>query len=815
MTGVVLDPSGAPAPGAMVWLYPSGRATVTDYQGLFHFQDVPPGRYEVEVRREHFKPVRRPLTVGSRASRPLRIVLELAALEQKLTVTEAAVSPSPAENPDVVRLDRNLLTGLPVLDRDVLTAASLFLDPGQLGAGGYSLVVDGMETRRLGVTPSAIREVRINQNPYSAEFSSPGRGRLEVTTAKGETAFHGEVNLLLRDHRLDARNAFAAARPRQQRRTLEGHLTGPLGRSRKLTFLLSASREADDQESLVYAQTPAGLIQQQSPRPERDVEFDFRLNYQPDVRRSFAWRYESEVETTGGEDVGGFDLPEVGTDSRDREQALYFSLQSVHSPRWLHQLQARLGLEQETVTSRTPGTHKIVVEGAFTGGGAQSEQRLWRWRPELTELWTWSSSRHWLKLGAVVRELDRVDFRDMSNREGTFYFASLEDYAAGRPFAYTRNTGEGRVEYWTHAVAGFIQEDLRWRQNLSLGVGLRWERFAYPSDANNFAPRLSWAWAPGRKPTTVLRGGVGIFYDRLGGGSVRQALLLDGLRLGRILLINPGFPDPASAAPTPSLEPPGVVRLAAHLRSPYLVHAGFSVSRHLAAKTTLSLTYTALRGIKQLRSRDGNAPAPPDYSRPDPTLATVRTIESSARLAGHSFEAGLRGNLTRWFDGAVLYSLGRTFNDTDGADQLPADSRDLSQEWARASFDRRHRFHLLGQISASDWFALGVILRLESGAPYSLTTGRDENRDGSARDRPPGVPRHSLQGPGLAVLDLRWQRELKVREKVKIELDLDAFNALNRVNYEGYVGNMSSPFFGRAVAAHPARRLQLGLRLQF
>ncbi len=554
VSGVVVDPSGAPAPGATVLLHPTGGSTVTDYQGWFRFEDVSPGRYELEVRRDFFKPVRRTLTVGARAPRPLRIVLELAELKQKVTVSEAsALSVNPAENPDVLRLDRNLLTGLPVLDRDLLAAAALFLDPGQLGAGGYSLVVDGMETDRLGVTASAVREVRINQNPYSAEFSSPGSGRLEVTTARGETAYHGELNLLLRDHRLDARNAFAAARPRQQRRTLEGHLTGPLGRSRKVTFLLSGSREADDQESLVYAQTPAGLIRQAVPRPERDTEFNFRLNYQPDVKRSLGWRYETESGSTRGDDVGGFDLPEVGTDSRDREQALYFSYQAVHSPRWLHQLQARLRFERETLTSRTPATPKIVVEGAFTGGGAQSEQRLRRMRPEAAELWTWSSSRHWLKLGGIIRELDRVDFRDLSNREGTFYFSSLEDYAAGRPFAYTRHIGEGRVRYWTHAVAGFVQEDFRWRENVSFGIGLRWERFAYPDDANNFAPRFSWAWAPGRKPKTVLRGGAGLFYDRLGGGSVRQALLLDGVKLRRILLINPGFPDPASGggAPTP------------------------------------------------------------------------------------------------------------------------------------------------------------------------------------------------------------------------------------------------------------------------
>lgn len=816
LTGVVLDPSGAPAPGALVTLRPTERTALTDYQGVFRFEDLPQGRYELEVRREHFKTARLWVSVGPRSGRPLRIVLELARLEQKLTVTDAAgLSTNPAENPDVVQLDPDLLKSLPVLNLDVLGAAALFLDPAQIGARGHSLVVDGMETDRLGVTASAIREVRINQNPYSAEFSSPGRGRLEVTTAKAESAYHGQFNLILRHHRLDARNAFAASGPRQQRRTFEGHLTGPLGRSRKLSFLLSGSREIDHQESVVFAQTLAGLVRQQVPRVERDAEFNFRLNYQPDARRSFAWRYEIEADSTRGDDIGGVNLPEVGTDGRDREQALYFTWQAVHSPRWLHQFQARPRRQRGDQTSRTPGVPKLVVEDAFVGGGGQNEQLQRHWRVELSDLWSWSSTRHWLKLGAAATQLDRTDFHDLSHREGIFYFSSLEDYAARRPFAFTRQSGSGRLRFWNVGLAGFLQDDFRWRPNLSFGLGLRYERFLYPGDSDNFAPRFSFAWAPGARPKTVLRGGAGLFYERLGGGSVRNALLFDGLKLRRVLLVDPGFPDPFAGAGFNVQQPPAIVRLSPRLGAPYLLHSSLGLSRPLTPKATLTITYAEIRGLKQFRSRDANAPVPPDFTRPNPALSTVRTIESSARMAGRSLEAGLRGSLTRWFNGAVLYSLGRTFNDSDGPDSLPADSLDLSREWARAAFDRLHRFHLAGKLTAAEWFEVGLILQLESGAPYSLTTGRDDNRDGSARDRPHGVARNSLQGTGLAVLDVRWERKFPIREPIQARLLVDAFNALNRVNYTRWVGNLSSPFFGRPVAARPARRLQLGLRLEF
>lgn len=193
----------------------------------------------------------------------------------------------------------------------------------------------------------------------------------------------------------------------------------------------------------------------------------------------------------------------------------------------------------------------------------------------------------------------------------------------------------------------------------------------------------------------------------------------------------------------------------------------------------------------------------------------MRSIESSARMEGHSSGAGVRGRLTRWFDGALLYTWSRTWNDRSGPGMLPANSLDFSGEWSRADFDRRHRFSTAGKVPVGEWFDLGVILRLESGAPYSITTGRDDNRDGLTRDRPASVRRNGMQGPGLAVLDPRWRREFKLRGETRIAPTVDAFNALNRVNFTQTVGNLSSSFLGRRVGARPARRVQLGLRVEF
>ena len=177
------------------------------------------------------------------------------------------------ENRDAVSLDRKMLDNLPVFDQDYVAAMSQFLDPGSVGAGGVTLVVDGMEQSSVGVSASAIQEVKINQNPYAAEFSRPGRGRIEIITKPASAKYHGAFNFLFRDYRLNARNPFAATRPEEQRRIYEGSFTGPLGHGHKTSFLITADHEEDDLQAVVFASGPAGVIRQNVANPHRNSEY--------------------------------------------------------------------------------------------------------------------------------------------------------------------------------------------------------------------------------------------------------------------------------------------------------------------------------------------------------------------------------------------------------------------------------------------------------------------------------------------------------------------------------------------------------------
>ncbi len=824
VSGVVADPNGAVIVEARVILRPQGRQeeqTKTDQKGQFRFAHLTGGNYEIEVQKEGFKSNITEIRVGAKSPSLLKIVLPIAELHEEIAVDSSnRVSTNPDENLDVIKIDRDSLRNLPALGNDVIGSAARLLDAGSVGSGGPTIIIDGLESSKRKVPASQIQEVRINQNPYSAEFARPGRGRIEVITKPGSSEYHGEFNFTFRDHRLDARNAFAQERPPEQRRIFEGNLTGPLGNGKRTSFLLGIDREEEDLQSVVFASTPAGIVSANVANPSRDTEISFRVNHQVNKNTILSIRYERTFDSTRNDGVGGFNLPEVAADSKDSEHEIYFNLRRIISPRLVNEFTMRLNSERASRRSLRPGIRRIEVLDAFTGGGSQTDELRTENRAQLNEILSWNHKRHFIRFGLNIPDISRRGSSDHTNFGGTFFFSSLADFANNRPFLFSINQGDGRLVFWQRDFGLFVQDSVSLRPNFSVSAGLRYDRQSHLGDNNNFAPRVSFAFAPDKNRKTVLRGGAGIFYDRTGIGPISDRLRFDGERLRQVTISNPGYPDPFSAGGTPETEPTSIIRFAPDIRAAYTFQFNLGIERQLSKSLTATANYINTRGIKLFRSRNINAPLPPDFNeRPDPTTGVLREIESSAHSQAHALELMLRGRVSRFFNGTIQYTLGRAYNNAAGINSLPADNYDLTREWSRADFDERHRFNLLGTIEVGEWFNVGLTLSLTSGRPYSLTTGRDDNRDTIASDRPLGVRRNSLQGPGAATLDVRWSKEFRLKEKKEdgptIKIGVDAFNVLNRTNYTGFVGNLSSRFFGLPVASRPARRIQILLGFEF
>ncbi len=833
--GTLQDSTGAPVPGVTVKLRNVAAGTEqtdsTDEDGFFEFRALPAGKYVLAIAAQGFEPVTEPVEVGATPPRPLRVRLELAQVKQQVTVSAAADAvPSAQQNVDYVQLDQGLLHDLPAKDGDPLAIPSLFLDPAAVGAQGPQLIVDGVESSALEIPMASVREVAVNKSPYSAEFSRPGRGRIEVTTRRGSHhRYRGLVSLLVRNSALDARNPFAATLPELERGIGEGQLSGPL--TRHTTFFVAGQYYTDDQASVITAVTPTGILNENSLAPQRRYYAFGRLDYDHHGRRlTVAYKYKDKSKRD--QNVGGFNLPQAATDYLDRENGFRIYETDATSPNWLNSVRFSL-IRQPQDTHSDSNLPAIVVPGAFTAGGAQVDERLVESAYSFQDEATWIKGRHTVQFGGGVRHR-LFDVKDASNFGGTFYFPSLVAFEANQPLLYTLNQGVPDVSFPQIEYFSYIQDEIRLRRNLSLSLGLREELQSNVRDYHNFAPRLALAYAP-RGGRTVIRAGAGAFYDRQPETMEEQALLYNGLNIRQIVIPNPPYPSPFGSSPPASFATPSVTRLAPGVVTPRLYQANVSVERRLGkGENFLTLDFTTLRGLNLYRLRNVNAPLPGTMTRPDPNFININQFESSGTSRSNSLTVTYRTTLRNRVNFLAQYVLSKSLDDTDGIlpsatsellffpvntyNLYPANSYDLSGEWGRSDFDRRHRFNMMVFYRMPHGFKSGAVVNLSSGVPYNITTGFDNNHDNVLNDRPPGVGRNTGEGPGYADVDLHFSKEFslpQISETTHMELGVDAFNVFNRVNYKDFVGTLTSPFFGRANAAQAARQLQLSFRIKF
>ena len=825
ITGTVHDPSDAAIVGARVSLMGADgdtiTQTITDNSGVFRFDRRNPGNYQLDVQKEGFREIKITVSLGTRPHSAFRIVLPISVVNQEVTVPAdeliPQISTEIAQNQNANTLDRAALDRVPVFDQDYVTTLSRFLDDSAIGTNGVTLVVNGVEANGPGVTASAVKEVRINQNPYSALYSRPGRARLEITSKGGTPKFHGSLNFMFRDAAFDARNPFAGFKPPEQRRYYEGSLTGPLGHGRKTTFLLSLDRDQDDQQAFVVAEGVNGAINENVLNPTHHFFGSGRVFHNLVNGDQFWIGYSYERQTTRNQGVGGTVLPEAGTDYQMQEHEINVSHLHLFSPRWLNQLRFLVG-HFDIPTTSLNSNPRVVVSGAFVGGGAQANSRRTEYHFDGTDIVTHVSGKHELKFGIDVPDISRRGMDDFTNTAGTYTFGSLAAYQAGQPSTYLVQRGEGHLVFLEKVLSAFIENNIRLKSNFSVSMGMRyyWQNY-FHDDPNNFAPRFGFAYAPSQNSKTVIRGGAGTFYDRTGPRPIADLLHFNGENLLRFIVDHPTYPvTPASLIGVPT----SVVVLNRAARIPYTVQYSIGIERQLTGKSTLSATYVGSRGINLFRSIDANAPRPPDYlARPNPDLGQERQLQTEGYQKSNALELTFRARANKYFNGQGQYTLNKTYNNTSGVTYFPANSYDPLADWARSDNDRRHKFDLLGSAQPTKFFTLGLALSLYSGKPVDVTTGSDNNHDGITNDRPTGVSRNTLHGPGLVNLDLNVAHDFVLsksrKEAPTLTVSLNSFNVLNHKNDVTYVGVITSPFFGRAVQAQPPRRMQLDLQFKF
>jgi hypothetical protein len=842
LKGVVQDQTGSLVPSAKLILTNTETAeeisAQADESGGFAFHNLKPGKYSLKITAEGFEDATQPVIVADLPMEELIIKLGIKLTEEVIIADSASEQvTAPENNADAIDFSADFLKTLPAQTEDILPIIGNFLSTSAQGTEGLTVLVDGVEGTQINLPTDAIRRVIINRNPYSSSFRRPGDGRVEITTRDGSRRrYDGTFAYYIRNSRFDARDTFTRRQgldiANLDRRLFSASFGGPVPGWKKATFFVSGNNLIHNEDVLSSSiATTGNLLIQHAPTAQDRIKLISRLDYRPseDLTLSARYYFYRNAEENAG--LGApFVLPEQGFPVRESGHRLLFGAKSILSPTFLNELTVSIGRENVREGEK-PSTHKIVTRGTFIGGPSQVDLNSQETQFEVQDALTYNSGNHKIRFGGGFRTR-RLNSVDATNFVGTYFFQGLFEYLDSRPVEFRVFQGDPADSIKQHEAYGFFEDEIRLRRWLTVTPGVRYDWQSSIQDFNNFGGRLSFALAPGSQKM-VIRGGAGIFYERLQSSVIKQ-LFVDGVRTRELRILNPSFPDPFRNAANRPLPLPSIWQLAPNLSAPYLFMASVSFERELWRRTHVSVEYQRLRGVHLLRTRNINAPLDPAIFgfqftglRVNPNFRDIFQVESSASSRSSALKVTFKGRLGRWFKGMAQYTYSSATDDTSGPLVLPENNWNLVPELGRSSFDLRHRFSYAGTFELPFNFRFGSVISLASGRPFDITTGFDDNGDQNAYDRPPGGTRNTALGPPIAQLDVRLTKLFRLptlfkhkpgkaeRKTMNFEVSFDAFNALNHPNTPVIVGELGSQIFGQASTANISRTLQLSVKYSF
>jgi hypothetical protein len=404
------------------------KTATTGADGQYVFTSLPPGRYSVNAVAPGFTPYDNAgVEVAAGRTEPLNITLSVAVEAATVTVTaDSPVNTEPDNNAGAVVLRGADLDALPDDPDDLADALQALAGPSAgTEDGSGEIFIDGFSGGRLPPKES-IREVRINRNPFSAEYDRLGFGRIEIFTKPGTDKFRGQASFNFNDARLNSRNPFADVRAPFQSRRYSGNVSGPISAKRASFFLDFERRETDD-NAVINAIildpqlniTPFG---QTVITPTRRTTFSPRLDYQLNQNNTLVARYTYERSSRLNSGVGDFSLASRAFNTNDTQHTLQLTETAVINQQVINETRFQFERDSRTQTGDN-SVPTVRVSEAFIGGGSQVglasnvEERF-----ELQNYTSWTMGRHSLKAGGRLRAL-RIRDVSPNNFGGTFTFS--------------------------------------------------------------------------------------------------------------------------------------------------------------------------------------------------------------------------------------------------------------------------------------------------------------------------------------------------------------------------------------------------------
>lgn len=861
--GQIADPSGALVPGARVILdspHHPERAVLSGQLGDFLFTSLPAGTYSLTVQANGFRDQQRNITLKPGQNRTLVIRLAIEMDRQRIAITGQQLDSAPDHSLGAIILRGSDLDALPSNSRDLQQLLSAMAG----SPSGAQFFIDGYTADHL-PPKASIEEIRMNQDPYSAQYEAPGADRIEITTKPGGNQLHGNLELIGEESPLNSKNPYVAEQPPYTQFFAQGAINGPL--TKRSSWFLTGGQQNMGSQSFIHAiTTSAGpAFTQTLSSPQVQSEIAPRIDFQAGKIQSISLRYDIDREIQDNLLRSELSLPTQAINTRHLEQTFRLTDTQVWGENLVNETRFQFIhlTERALPHSLAPA---LLVQGAFNGGGnnlgqLQDVQQQYELQDNVSLL----RGSHLLLFGGRFRDIRDGNF-STGGYNGEFIFPSIGAYeitqqgiANGLTPAQIRASGGGASQFSVTAgipkvsvnvaeLGVYLEDQWRINPNMTLTPGLRFETQSGIPDHADFAPRVSYGWSIGAKngkpALVVLRGGVGLFYQRFTSSLILNAARQNGILQQQSIVQNPDFypnsPSPDELGPATL---PTVFRINSSLHAPSVLQASIGLERQFSSRFFLHADYTWYRGMDLLLTRNINAPLPGTYDPNDPASGTrplgdlqnIYEYQSQGESRRHDLYITARYNTAP----AILYGyflFGRQSANTAGAASFPSDQYDLNADYGRASDDIRARAYLGGLIRLPLGFTVNPFFIVESSAPFNIVVGQDLNGDSQFNDRPafatdlsrpsvyhtpwgifdadpiPGqhiIPINYGKGPAFVMLNGSFSRTIpfgprleqstpggKGPRRFQWDIGVQFQNLFNTVNGGQPIGVLGSPLFG-------------------
>jgi hypothetical protein len=669
LRGSITDELGAVIVGANVTLTDAGgvqKKTTTNGEGGYTFAGLAPGKYTLQAVAPGFAPSDSKEVEISGARQTMDLTLHVT-IEEKVTIAETAVSTEATNNANQTVIAGKDLDALPD-DPDELAAALQALAGPSVGPNGGQIFIDGFTGGSL-PSKDAIREIRINQNPFAAENDQPS-ARIDILTRPGTDKFRGGASVNFNDESLNSRNPFATTSSKRtpfQIRQYDMNVSGPLVPKKASIFFNLGRIETDDNELVRATVLDENLnpvdVGQAFVVPRRNLFFSPRLDYAINASNTLIARYNYNRFRVENQGVGGFNLPERGFNTLSVNQNIQLTETAILNPTTINETRFQFSHNrfEQIGNNDVPA---LDVSGAFGSGGSQVGQssntrNAW----ELNNFTAKQMGTHAIKFGGRIRhgavnDINEGFFGGNWTFAGGFGLTSIQRYELtlklqeqGFTPAQIRAAGGGATGFRIYSgnpfadvnqtdYGVFVQDDWRIRPNITFSYGLRYETQTNAHSKYDFAPRLAVAWSPGaansaRPPKMVIRVGTGFFYNRFNENNTLQANRFNGVNVIQTSLIEPfenqppgvieqQLPNVAAVysvlnqwSPTAVPSVAGVPatqetiwQVDPKIQVPTVWVLGTQVERQLPRNMTVFIGFFNIRIVHVIRARDVNAPLP-------------------------------------------------------------------------------------------------------------------------------------------------------------------------------------------------------------